>query len=306
MLIQDEIVNSAVKNSITFLRKAIDEITLHDDTSDAPISVEIAIISISFIQMSFELILVAHAIKSHGLRSILLKRDAQKSDAEIEALFMSQKLGTQRFGDIKNNLDIFGNIITKESLHLVKNFQNIRNKLIHLCYIFDDNELYDIKYEIIYYIVHVIVPIFCHGDDIITSSIAIESVVGSASYNKLVSFRPYVEKMEELARISSHDVFACFYCGHRSFAVEAEVCFVCNHMYDDFERADCGRCGARHSVLFDSLNILINHNMMRGVCLSCGEDDVVFKCPKCGISHCLEASIGKDTCYEGHCAIFDD
>lgn len=43
----------------------------------------------------------------------------------------------------------------------------------------------------------------------------------------------------------------------------------------------CGMCG-KDAVICDAANIEYNNNMMRGLCLNCGEYTIVYKCPSCG------------------------
>ena len=296
----DQTVLDAVRqNAFVFLNKAIVELCSHNDAGDAPLEMDNATISVSLIQIAFDLALNAYAIKNNGVRSILNAKTANLSNREIKALFESNELPTKRFEDLKNDMQAEHSLFTEDNLDIIASFQKTRNKLVHLHYHLAEGDRYDLKSEIIYYIVHVMIPLLQQGSDYDTASQMIESCLDEKIFKKLISFPPYVYEMEKLASRDSFEVWRCIGCSNRTYAAEMEVCYVCNRDYDDQEFAHCNRCNTRNSIIFDHLNIESNDNEMRGLCLNCDEDDIIFKCPKCEMTYGIETC--DERCDNKHC-----
>ena len=301
MSISDKVSEAVLSNSFVFLNKAIHELCSHDDSDDNPLEMDTAILSVSLIQIACELILIAYVVKMDGIRSILNTKDCQKTDGEIENLFESNDLQTKIFNVLKSEVQDRHQLFNDDALYRIESFQKIRNKLVHLHCNLYEGDRYDLKHELIYYIVHVIVPVLSHDNDSCFESMAVESSLDKKAFAKLISFPPYVEEMQKLAEQASTDVYKCIHCGHRTFAKELDVCFACNYDYSDQEFANCDRCKKRNSIIFDHLNIEFNHNEARGLCPNCDEDDIIYKCPICEETYAVEASCGIDICYHDHC-----
>jgi hypothetical protein len=301
----DEKISTAVrKNSFIFLNKAIHELCSHDDKNDTEINTEAATLSITLIQISAELVLTSYAVKKYGVRIILKGGDRKKNDSEIESLFESNELSTRTFNELKNDLQVREELFSEEKLYLVESFQRNRNKLVHLHCILGKNDRYDLKYEMIQYIVNIIIPLLSDKAKAWPSSEDIEAHLDKSSYRRLLSFGPYLEKMRELARFDSEVILTCLHCSHKTLARDTGKCFACNYEYNDQEFADCGYCNTKSSVIFDHLNIEFNDNTARGLCLNCNEDDVIYKCPKCEKAYPIEASRGDNICEDGFCLFF--
>lgn len=296
----DQIVLEAVReNAYVFLNKAIVELCSHNDALDAPLEMDNATISVSLIQIAFDLALNAYAIKNDGIRSILKDKTANLTDVQIQKLFESNELPTKRFDDLKMDMQNKHSLFEEDVLDVIASFQKIRNKLVHLHYNLAEGDRYDLKSEIIYYIVHVTVPLLQQGSVYDTESQMIELCIDKKAFNRLISFPPYVYEMQKLAKEASSKVWNCIICGNRTFAVEVEVCYVCNHPYHDQEFAHCNRCDTRHSIVFDHLNIECNGNEMKGLCLNCDNDDIIYKCPKCEMTYAIETC--DERCDKKHC-----
>lgn len=299
-LVDVEISSGVMNNALIFLGRAIDELTSHEDRNDSELTIDVAVMSVTLMQISFELIAVSYLVGRHGVRHVMRKRDRGKTDAEILQMFRRGELNTATGSELLELIgeeDIFGD----DEIESISTFQNIRNKLIHLSYVMSGGDRYDFKYDLVHYIVHVIVKSVHKNDDVFSDPRVVEGVVGSASYEKLISFPAYISKMESLLRSGGHDVLRCPHCGRRTYSADDEICFVCLWSIEVYERASCGKCGAGRSVVFDSLNIDQNDHMVRGLCLKCDEDDVVYKCPKCGGVQCLEAPAEDEYCTPDHC-----
>jgi hypothetical protein len=301
MSVEERIVTAVRENSLVFLNKAIRELTSYDDSSDHPLPIDVATISTSLIQIAFELILTSYSIENHGIRSVLQPKDKSKGDEEILSLFTSGNLKTIQFDDLKERIQKSDRIFSEHDIASIGSFQAMRNRLVHLHYDLSAGDRYDLKYEIIYYIVHVIVPLLPASEHDWSESIAVENRLEPETFRKLVSFPPYVQRMQTLARRASANVYTCFYCGNQTFAQGVLLCYACNCQFELEQFADCGKCKAKRAVIFDHLNISLNNNQARGLCMNCNEDDIVYKCPKCDEAYCMEGLIGKETCSPEHC-----
>ncbi len=301
MDVESEVYEAVKNNALIFLNRGLKELASHNDFEDAPLDIELVTISVSLLQISFELALNAYSIEKLGLRTILWKKDSELSNAEIYELFQSNELETKSFNKLLDELQLRTNIFNEDALHHIKLFQKIRNKLVHLrCNLYEDDR-YDLKYELIYFISHVLVWLISTTDELFTSSQILEQYIDYESYKKLISFQPYIDEMEKVARQESKNVYKCFYCEQNTFAAKMELCYTCNYDFSDQLFADCGMCDEKGSVIYDHLNIDINNNEARGLCLNCDEDDIYYKCSECEILYGLEASGGVGICTPQKC-----
>lgn len=303
MSVASDIHTTALSNSLVFLNKAIAEIASHQDSDDAPLSIEIATITVALLQISFELSLVAYAIREKGIASILLNKDKGLSDDEIRNRFVKNELKTRSFTDIISELQNERNLFDEGEWFHIDTFQNIRNKLVHVGFNFYDGDLYDLKFDVIYFLSHPLLRLITLSSDFETPAQVIQNHIEPKLYKKLIAFPPYVYQMERLA--SQHScTLKCLFCGNHSLSQDEGICYVCSEEYECDEFVHCGRCGARGSVIYDYLNIKLNNNMAKGLCLACGEDDVVFRCPKCDAAYGMESSFDSDKCSPEECAFF--
>lgn len=160
-------------------------------------------------------------------------------------------------------------------------FQRYRNRLIHLNLPLEESDLFDLKYEFIYIIVHVIVTILTEID-YMSSSDFYEKHLNNDDYKKLIKYKPYVEEMKLVAMKHSNFVYKCPKCNEKSFATDKEICYCCNlQLNGAIECIDCNSCNSPNCIIFDYLNIEINDNIINGLCLNCDETINIFKCPIC-------------------------
>jgi len=304
MSVASDIYKTTLSNSLVFLNKAIAEIASHQDRDDAPLSIETATITVALLQISFELSLVAYSIREKGIASILLNKDKGLTYDEVHSRFVNNELKTRSFSELIDELKKERNFFDEDDLYHIETFQNIRNKLFHVGFNFYDGDLYDLKYDVIYFLSHPLLRFISSSSEYETPAQIIQNHIEPNLYKKLIAFPPYIYQMERLASQCS-DTLKCLHCGNRSLSKDEGICYVCSEEYECDEFIHCGRCGAKRSVIYDHLNIKFNNNMARGLCLACGDDDVVFRCPKCDVAYGMETTFDSDICKPDKCAFFD-
>ncbi len=302
MTIESEIYSAVISNSLLFLNRGMKELVSHKDFNDSPLNIEITTIAVLLLQTSFELALNSYSINKHGLRSILNKKQVSLSDDEIREIYVSNELPTKNISTLLSDLKTSNNLFNAEDdIHHLEYFKNIRNKFAHLNCNLHEDERYDIKYELIYFVSRMLVPLIADSDHQWTTSIVLNEYLDKDVYKNLISYQPYIEEMRRLASLDSENVYHCFYCNKETFATETEFCYTCNYDYSTYEFIDCDRCDAKGSVIYDHLNVEINDNEARGLCLNCNEDDIYYVCPECNYSYGIEASCGVNICHHGYC-----
>jgi hypothetical protein len=110
--------------------------------------------------------------------------------------------------------------------------------------------------------------------------------------------------MSKLAAQASEDVYKCIFCNQRTFAQEKNLCYCCNYNLSLCGFLDCCYCGSKKSVVYDKLNIgyQVDHSL-RGLCLNCDSDCIVFECPKCQTAYNLE-DFQEEHCTEDKCILY--
>ena len=303
----NQLVVKVSDNSWLFLRRAIQELVTHDDSEDNELLQETAVIATTFIQMAFELSLVAYFLNEDGIHGIVKGSDISLSEEELLSKFENNTLVTKSFNTLKQqavNQHVFMN---KDDEYMVDNFQKIRNKLVHLNYEFSTGDLYDLKYELTYFLVQIIIPILCEEYD--RPSEAISTNLNSGDFIKLINFPPYADQMHKVAKDHSDCVYKCVHCGNHSLATsdfENEHCYSCCDDFIGVSFINCPYCNSEKSMVYDALNIDCQPDKaIRALCLNCGEDDMVYYCKKCDAQVPLEAYAGTGKCFNGFCA-FDE
>ncbi len=295
-----EIVEAVAQNSVLFMKQAVVAILKHNDDDDAPLNKQTAILSSSFIQVALELATVARTIMNHGLASIISAKQNTLTLAQMVAEFANNSLKTKTFNELKNTLRA-DQVISDTDYSLMTQFQSYRNKLLHFAFKFHPDDLYDIKYEFIYLLVHVLPTLLGAEPD--TGDLH-KRLLPDDQFRMLIRFPRYAEKMSELAKNMSSSVYKCFFCGTRSLAIDEEFCCCCCFDYDDnsFGFANCPFCDCRKAVIFDAGNIDSQRDRrMNGLCLNCDAKCEVYKCPECHEANVVEADASKKACSLGRC-----
>lgn len=288
--------NTVYDNAIFFLKKGILEITSHNDYKDSPLAKECALISCLFIQTSIELSVKAFFIQSQGIKSILKgkykgKRFQDMTELEIFNLFQDNIAQTKGYNDLikilENNPTLIG--FTEDHFGQIRQFQSFRNNLVHFNLSLAEANLYDLKYELIFAIVHLIVPLLTEisydyetPNDFYIQALGAGKPHENDIYKKLINFGPYTNAMEEIAKKFTGYAYLCLECGKRTYSPENHKCYSCNL---DFEYAagyvDCPYCKAKKAIVYDINNIALNNNQLNGSCLNCERKPIIFKCIEC-------------------------
>lgn len=298
--------DAIANNSILFLKKAITQLT-EDNDIDKPMERKDAILSSIYIQLSLELAIKAIVVKKTGFKNILnISRHNMDTEVDLLRKFNNNEIKVKEFETLKNFLK--GSINTfplnKLEIAYIEKFQKYRNKLVHLNYNFNTKELGDMKKDLIYIIVHVIIKILAEGKDTIPSVFYISNLE-HGEFQKLINYGLYRTEMVILAKQLSSRVYFCPVCSNDSLFFEEKFCYTCLSHFDDedsFGFIDCNYCGDSNSVFYDRLNIHSNRHLIRGLCLNCKEDHMVYECPECGESYSIDTTLlDNQKCRNGIC-----
>lgn len=289
---EDEIHQAIYNNSLIFFRDFVKRLVREDDGGKDEISNELVVLVVASLQISMELALKAYIIRRSGLVSIIDKVTGQKTHSEILNLFKENKLKSLQFEQLKifvsKNQNEYSSI-TSTDVEIMTDFQRYRNGIVHLSFNFHEGDYFDLKSDIIYFVVNILVKILSGDHD--RPSEFMENQFGSY-FNQLLNYPPYISAMEKFARTSSDKVFRCILCDRITFGKETDYCYACNFEGElAGEFINCVSCKELNSVMYDHLNISINDNMMNGRCLNCSNDCTVFKCPTCEIAYNFDSGI---------------
>ena len=286
------------RNAIVFLNEAIYRFNLGIDNYDNKV------LSIVDLQMSLELA-IKFTIANYRSASIIFeeKSVAGLSDEKILSLFQDNKLKVKEFEKLKNFLkgdSFFSSELSSEFSYMEK-FQNYRNKLVHQNYNFSEDEDAAIENDIIHIIVYILYRLL--SNDISSSDYNeyLFEYIPQEEYKKLLSNPKFAEEIHAKFEFEYGKLYMCPLCSTRSLT-PLKKCYRCLESFDDgnfFGYVKCKYCG-EDFVFFDAGNIDCNNGFIKGLCLNCEEDTVVYKCQKCGDYSNLEA-FGRKMCTPEHC-----
>ncbi|HCE56778.1 MAG TPA: hypothetical protein DER09_03015 [Prolixibacteraceae bacterium] len=280
-------------NAIVFLKDGIERLVNKDNGDEDYIDHDLLTLTCSSFQISLELAIKALIIEQAGIRCILNKKQQNLSDAEIKQLFIENNLSTLDF-DVQKNFIRSKNYIQdleKDDFKTIDEFQVYRNRIVHFSYKFYEGDLFDFKYDIIYYLIHIIFKVLLskkHQHE--KPSEFLEYKLGSELHKKLINYKPYVYAMEKLAIVNSHKVFTCIVCNNKTLSQDEDYCYCCNFVTHEFTLINCDYCNEKWSVIYDNLNIKLSNNEAKGLCLNCGEDGIIYECPDCGLAYNIETN----------------
>lgn len=282
MTTEEEKIYSIVKNnSFIFFKDFIERITAKDNDREDYISNDLIVLSFSSLQISLELAMKSLMLKKLGLRS-LIDPSIIKSDSELYTDFKSNKLKIIRFEQIKN--------ITKkrklvddlddDDFEIITDFQKYRNGIVHFSYGFEEGDYYDLKYDIIYFVVNILIKILSYEEDLKPSEF-LQYNLGEKYHNKLINYMPYISAMNKMAQIASEKVYTCIHCDNKTYSKDDDYCYLCNITNDSEYFINCSDCEDKRSVIYDGSNLEYNQYSGSAKCLNCDYRTEVFLCPKC-------------------------
>jgi hypothetical protein len=300
-----KIFDSLVNNSFLFLSEALKRLLDKDKKEIEEIDIDLLTLTCAELQISLELAVRATLVYYEGVRSVLVNKQKELKELDLVQLFTKNTLKVEDFDKQKNYLKSKNlTRLTKQEFKEIDRFQTYRNKIVHFTCSFDDAELTTLRDDLLYYIIHVILVLLTDVTTGETPTEILESKLGYWVYDKLKTYQPYVNAMEQYAQKYAQTAWTCVICSHRTFVPEDDICYCCGYESPSvFNRVDCAFCGTKRSVIYDNLNIHNekNHHTMPGFCMNCGENTFVFECPKCGEAHDIELNLSGDYCSEGQC-----
>lgn len=283
-------------NSIVFLKDGIERLVNNDNGDIDFIENDLLSLTCTSFQISIELAIKALIIERSGIKKIIETKYHSLTDTEIEQRFINNDLKSLEFDTQKNFIksNNFIEDLTKDDFKTIDEFQKYRNRIVHFTYNFANSDLYDLKYDMIYYLIQIIFKILLskkHQDE--KPSEFLQFTLGAGLHKKLINYKPYVSAMERSAKENSSKVFNCIVCNNRTFSKDEDYCYCCNFLSENFTLINCDYCKEKESVIYDNLNIYLNQNTAKGLCLNCDNDGIIFECPECKKAHNIETNFEK-------------
>lgn len=274
--------NGILNNSILFMKKAVEQLTLSNDTV---ISTEGAVLASVYIQLSLELAIKACVLSKEGILAILENKYSNESEGKLLEKLEKNDVRTREFDSLKKHVkgDAEKYKLTKDDIRIIDKFQKYRNKLVHMNYNFSDEELNSIKVDLTYIVTHVIIVLLSDDKGSLPSEFH-RVHLSPSQYNKLVQFPLFVSAMNELVKHKYSNALYCPICSSFTLTPTKSTCYCCLWEFDDpkiLGFIDCDYCDMSESVFYDRLNIAINANIINGLCLNCRNKVIVYECPKC-------------------------
>lgn len=304
-LFEKKIYDTLINNAFLFLSETLNRLLDSDPKGEGRMDVNLITLTCAELQISLELAIRATLIKSKGLKCILKSDQSGLPEEKIKVLYSQNLLKVTEFDKQKKYLKS-QNIsrLSKEEFKEIDRFQVYRNKIVHFSCEFSETQLEELRDEVLYYVVHVVLVLIADTSTGETPAEFLQSKLGFDFYKKVLAYKPYVKAMEKFAAKNANPVWTCIGCFHRTYSPELDFCYCCGYeTLANYRRVDCGSCGTKGSVIYDNLNIHIegNHHMMRGFCMNCEEYTDVIECPVCGEAHDIIKNIERDYCDLYHC-----
>ncbi|QBA19750.1 hypothetical protein EU348_00640 [Chryseobacterium indologenes] len=278
-----EIYSTIYKNAVLFLKRGIKEIIQNDRKIFDP---EIAIMSCLYIQTSIELSLKAYLIKEVDITAIL-KSNKSLSNENLLEKFKQNHLKTKTYEELKTILNDKRDLVFFSDVHFehLTRFQLYRNKLIHLNLFLSDDEIINLKKELIFAVTHLLMPLLTDiSFEFESPSEFYEEYLDKEDFDKLISFRPYIDEMHNMAIKYSGLAYECINCFNRTFSPNNEKCYCCNlDLFNAAGYINCDACEGKKAVVYDTLNIHDNDHSINGLCMKCGNKMMVYECPDCEV-----------------------
>lgn len=297
---ENKFIETLFQNAIIFLDEAIGYI--NRGVSDRR-NMVLAIINM---QISMELALKSSLANHFGLKKILIEKQAQLSNEELQHLFEDNNLKIREYDSLKNYIktpeaNIGAYDFEKPQYKYMERFQRYRNQILHSSYIFSDDECKQMEKDLIYVFIHILGVLLSDRTEEEYRKF-VQEYLNNNEYSKLLKNPIYINEFQLFLQEEYDKLYTCPYC-YTKTVTPYKYCARCltnfNISCDIYAFVKCGWCG-EEMVIFDAANIENNNNYMRGVCLNCGEDTYVYKCPRCHKYVNAELFDSSD-CHEGFC-----
>ena len=293
---ENKISTALFQNAIIFLNDAIKHFN-NDMQSHYG-----RILTVVEIQMAIELSIKYCITEEYGSVTIFDNVPADIEDEELEKLFMENKLSTRDFENLKNFLkskEEYSRILSKEFKYMEK-FQLYRNKLVHLNYNFSKSELNKLEEDIIHIIVYILHILLSGKVSDEEYRDFLYDYIDHREYEILLSNSYFYESLRNVLNSEYPNMYFCPICS-RNLVIPHKRCVGCLTDLNNsnaYGFVTCGFC-EEDMVIYDACNIDANTEM-RGLCLNCENDTIVYKCKKCGSVVNLEL-FDDTTCHPFYC-----
>lgn len=275
-----KIADSLEKNSILFLKKAIESSNLLDNKM---IDTEQMLFLCVHTQLALELVMKSMVISKESLKAILKNGKYDNySESEIISLYMDNNVTVKSFEDIKNyvksNSSIFN--ITKQDIKYIDLFQLYRNKIVHLNYHFNEDEYKQVKVSFIYVLVHIVLKMLS------ANHLSVSEFLQEHCFDitKVIKNKDFCDEMEKYVAENYEEAWLCPICSRKTNVAELKQCCTCLSEFDNsiiFGQEACINCGKEDSIIYDNLNIDINEGVIDGLCLNCKCKVQIYDCYYC-------------------------
>lgn len=301
MKCEKEFSNVLFRNAILFIDSAIGYINRGLDRYNNMVQ------SVVNLQIAMELALKSSVVSNYGIKMVLVKKQSELTDNEIEDLFYANKLKVREYDDIKNftkgksKLYIFD----RDDYSYMETFQTYRNSILHSSYVFSVNEKKSIEKNIIHTLIHIL-GVLMSGETADEDRTFMQEYLNGHEYARLLENPIYEKELEEFLNNEYDSLYLCPFCGTRTMTIDYKCarCFTIFRDHYFYEYVTCEVCGD-DTVICDAANIEANGNIINGLCLNCGKETMVFKCSKCGGFSNLQSE-EKNICKPNFCWLCDD
>ena len=194
MKYEKEFARSLFRNAVIFLDSAI---KYFNEGLDYHANMVQSIVNLQF---ALELALKSLVTSQYGIRTILINKQKELKDSELEELYLANKLKVREYDDIKNYIKgrgIYLVLIAKEYKYM-EMFQKYRNCVLHSSYHFSVDEKKDIEKEIIYTLIHVLGILM--SAEITEDRIFMQEYLNENEYTKLLENSFYIKELEDFLR----------------------------------------------------------------------------------------------------------
>lgn len=306
--------NAIKENAEVFLK---DGIKKYLNMATFPTQEEASLL-VATIQTCIELSCKASYIKKFGIKKIAIC-DSKKSTKYLLKQFKKGSIKLKDYNwfkaGLKDNYSLF-HMAMPEDINKLTNFQYYRNRIMHFRYEFNEKELKELRFNIVYILRRIILNLlfefnFKEMRDFLYFKIGEKE-------RKMLKDETYREMVEEycLEMFGEKESLYCPICGARTLVYNdyygAEL--TCLNCIYDFEEVAtsmnircplCERDGLSAPVIYDTLNLDYNNNKAIGLCLSCREEYYIHVCPNCGDERIIDELEYNDKRSEIKCPFCD-
>ena len=183
MKYEKEFARSLFRNAVIFLDSAI---KYFNEGLDYHANMVQSIVNLQF---ALELALKSLVTSQYGIRTILINKQKELKDSELEELYLANKLKVREYDDIKNYIKGKGHLFgfNRKEYKYMEMFQKYRNCVLHSSYHFSVDEKKDIEKEIIYTLIHVLGILM--SAEITEDRIFMQEYLNENEYTKLLLYK---------------------------------------------------------------------------------------------------------------------